>query len=67
MMPALFASIGFLHQEWLDVGGAIAMGLLSGYMVLQYLGMRSSCAPEVTGGAMAVFTLALFPGVALMQ
>lgn len=67
MMLALFASIGFLHQEWLDVGGAIAVGLLSDYIVLKYLGVRSSYAPEVTGGAMAVFTMALFLGVALMQ
>ncbi len=67
MMVVLFAAIGFLRQEWLDVGGAIAVGLLSGYMVLQYSDVRSSYAPDVTGRAMAVFTMALFLGVALMQ
>ena len=67
LLAALFAAIGFLHREWLDVGGAIAVGLLSGYMVLQYSDVRSAYAPAVTGRAMAVFTMALFLGVALMQ
>ena len=59
--------MGFLHAEWLDVGGSVAVGLLSGYMVLQYSDVRSAYAPAVTGRAMAVFTMALFLGVALMQ
>ncbi|MFN3440567.1 MAG: MFS transporter [Acidovorax sp.] len=67
LLATLFAAIGFLHREWLDVGGAIAVGLLSGYMVLQYSDVRSAYAPAVTGRAMAVFTMALFLGVALMQ
>ena len=64
---ALFAAIGLLHAEWLDVGGAVAVGLLSGYMVLQYADVRSSYPTAMTGRAMAVFTMALFLGVALMQ
>ncbi|MBU0749296.1 MAG: MFS transporter [Gammaproteobacteria bacterium] len=67
LLATLFAAIGVLHREWLDVGGAIAVGLLSGYMVLQYSDVRSAYAPAVTGRAMAVFTMALFLGVALMQ
>ena len=67
LLAALFAAIGLLHAEWLDVAGSIAVGLLSGYMVLQYSDVRSAYAPAVTGRAMAVFTMALFLGVALMQ
>jgi len=67
LMAALFAAIGLLHAEWLDVGGAVAVGLLSGYMVLQYADVRSSYPTAMTGRAMAVFTMALFLGVALMQ
>eukprot|EP01038_Epipyxis_sp_PR26KG_P000219 gene219-315_t len=44
--------MGFLHAEWLDVGGSVAVGLLSGYMVLQYSDVRSAYAPAVTGRAM---------------
>ena len=43
------------------------MGLLSGYMVLQYADVRSAYPAAMTGRAMAVFTMALFLGVALMQ
>ena len=67
LLAALFGAIGLLHAEWLDVAGSIAVGLLSGYMVLQYSDVRSAYAPAVTGRAMAVFTMALFLGVALMQ
>ena len=67
LLAALFAAIGLLHAEWLDVAGAIAVGLLSGYMVLQYADVRSSYPAAMTGRAMAVFTMALFLGVALMQ
>lgn len=67
LLAGLFAAIGFLHAEWLDVGGSIAVGLLSGYMVLQYADVRSSYPASMTGRAMAVFTMALFLGVALMQ
>ncbi|MFT4241565.1 MAG: MFS transporter [Acidovorax sp.] len=67
LLAALFAAIGLLHAEWLDVGGSILTGLLSGYMVLQYADVRSAYPAAMTGRAMAVFTMALFLGVALMQ
>ena len=67
LLAALFAAMGLLHAEWLDVGGSIAVGLLSGYMVLQYSDVRSAYPAAMTGRAMAVFTMALFLGVALMQ
>ncbi|WOI46132.1 MFS transporter [Acidovorax sp. BLS4] len=67
VLAGLFVAIGLLHQAWLDVGGAIGVGLLSGYMVLQYADVRSAYPAAMTGRAMAVFTMAMFLGVALMQ
>ena len=59
--------MGFLHAEWLDVSSSVAVGLLSGYMVLQYSDVRSAYPAAMTGRAMALFTMAMFLGVALMQ
>lgn len=67
LLAAIFIAMGLLHVEWMDVGGSIAVGLLTGYMVLQYADVRSSYPATMTGRAMAVFTMALFLGVALMQ
>lgn len=55
------------HSTLVDVGGPIVIGLLSGYTVLQYADVRAAYPPEITGRAMAVFTMAMFLGVAGMQ
>lgn len=67
LMAALFAAMGLWQLAWLDVAGPLAVGVLSGYMVLQYADVRSSYPAAMTGRAMSVFTMALFLGVALMQ
>lgn len=67
LMAALFAVMGVWQLAWLDVAGPLAVGVLSGYMVLQYADVRSSYPAAMTGRAMSVFTMALFLGVALMQ
>ena len=67
LMAGLFGAIALLHSAWMDVGGAIAVGVLSGYIVLQYADVRSAYPAAMTGRAMAVFTMAMFLGVALMQ
>ena len=67
LMAALFAAMGIWQLAWLDVAGPLAVGVLSGYMVLQYADVRSSYPAAMTGRAMSVFTMALFLGVALMQ
>ncbi len=46
---------------------ALTIGLVSGYMVMQYADVRAAYPAAMTGRAMAVFTMALFMGVALMQ
>src|SRR5690606_17833593 len=50
-----------------EVALALAIGLVSGYMVMQYADVRASYPAHMTGRAMAVFTMAMFLGVALMQ
>ena len=67
LMAVLFAAMGGWPLAWLDVAGPIAVGLLSGYMVLQYADVRLAYPAAMTGRAMSVFTMALFLGVALMQ
>lgn len=50
-----------------DVLAAVAIGALSGFVTLQYADVRAAYPPRMTGRAMAVFTMAMFLGVALMQ
>ena len=67
LMATLFAVFAFTHNPWVDVAGPVAIGLLSGYLVLQYADVRNAYPASLTGRAMAVFTMAMFLGVAVMQ
>lgn len=64
---AIFALMAAPVGAWLEVALALAIGIVSGYMVMQYADVRASYPPQMTGRAMAVFTMAMFLGVALMQ
>ncbi|MGJ7545089.1 MFS transporter [Variovorax sp. LT1R16] len=66
-VAAIFAVMAFDPGAALDVVGAIVGGLLSGYIVLQYADVKAAYPPAMTGRAMAVFTMAMFLGVAVMQ
>jgi len=50
-----------------DVVLALVVSLVAGFGTLQYADVRTSYPPHMTGRAMAVFTMALFLGVAVMQ
>ena len=63
----LFALIAMLHSAWLDIAGMLLIGVLSGFIVWQYADVRGAYPAALTGRAMAVFTMAMFLGVALMQ
>jgi MFS family permease len=63
----LFALIAVLHSALLDIGGMVLIGVLSGFIVWQYADVRGAYPATLTGRAMAVFTMAMFLGVALMQ
>ena len=67
LLSALFASFAFTHSSVIDVLVPIVIGALSGFLVLQYADVRAAYPPAITGRAMAVFTMAMFLGVAAMQ
>jgi predicted MFS family arabinose efflux permease len=63
----IFAAMALPLPATLAVALALAIGIVSGYMVMQYADVRASYPAHMTGRAMAVFTMAMFLGVALMQ
>ncbi|MBS0508331.1 MAG: MFS transporter [Proteobacteria bacterium] len=67
LMALLFMLLALRHSAWLDVACMLLAGLLSGYIVLQYADVRAAYPAALTGRAMAVFTMAMFLGVAAMQ
>jgi len=66
-VAAVFGMMAFDPGAALDVAGLIAVGVLSGYIVLQYADVKAAYPAAMTGRAMAVFTMAMFLGVAVMQ
>lgn len=64
---AAFVVMAFGPGAKTEVGLALLVGLLSGFGSLQYADVRSAYSPHMTGRAMAVFTMAMFLGVAVMQ
>jgi predicted MFS family arabinose efflux permease len=64
---ALFAAVGVVHAAWIAIAGATLIGLLAGFIVWEYADVRVAYPAALTGRAMAVFTMAMFLGVALMQ
>ena len=64
---AAFAVMASSPGAAIEVTLILMVGLLSGFGSLQYADVRSAYAPHMTGRAMAVFTMAMFLGVALMQ
>jgi MFS family permease len=67
LLAGLFAAFALTHSALVDVLGPIAIGALSGYLVLQYADVRAAYPVALTGRAMAVFTMSMFLGVAAMQ
>ncbi|MHB1248735.1 MAG: MFS transporter, partial [Polaromonas sp.] len=67
LLATLFAAFALTHSTVVDVLAPIVIGLLSGYVVLQYADVRAAYPAAITGRAMAVFTMAMFLGVAAMQ
>lgn len=67
LLAGLFTAFALLHSSVVDVAGPIVIGLLSGYLILQYADVRAAYPAALTGRAMALFTMAMFMGVASMQ
>lgn len=66
-VAGLFAAFSFTHNALIDVAAPIVIGMLSGYMILQYADVRAAYPAAMTGRALSVFTMAMFLGVATMQ
>jgi predicted MFS family arabinose efflux permease len=64
---AIFGAMALPLPGAAEVLLSLAIGIVSGYMVMQYADVRASYPAQMTGRAMAVFTMAMFLGVALMQ
>ena len=66
-VAGLFGAMAFNAAAAFDVAASVLVGLLSGYIVLQYADVKAAYPASMTGRAMAVFTMAMFLGVAVMQ
>jgi MFS family permease len=51
----------------MDIALTLAIGLVSGFIILQYADVRASYPAGVVGRALAIFTMAMFLGVAFVQ
>ena len=67
LVAGLFAAFSFSQSAVIDVAAPIVIGLLSGFMILQYADVRAAYPAAKTGRALSVFTMAMFMGVATMQ
>lgn len=66
-IAGLFVLLAVVRGLAADVLLAVLVAAVSGYMVLQYADVRAVYPPAMIGRALAVFTMAMFLGVALMQ
>jgi predicted MFS family arabinose efflux permease len=66
---ALILALGWAgpRSPAFDIALTLAIGLVSGFIILQYADVRASYRPEVAGRALAIFTMSMFLGVALVQ
>jgi len=64
---AIFAAMAPDHGSAFDVGASIAVSLLSSFIIFQYADVKTAYPAAMTGRAMALFTMAMFLGVAVMQ
>jgi predicted MFS family arabinose efflux permease len=67
LVAAIFAAMAFNLGVAFDVCASVLVGVVSGYIVLQYSDVKAAYPVSMTGRAMAVFTMAMFLGVAVMQ
>jgi MFS family permease len=66
-MAGMFALLAFAQHRLAAVAGLLVIGFLTGFIVWQYADVRRAYPEALTGRALAVFTMAMFLGIALMQ
>jgi predicted MFS family arabinose efflux permease len=64
---ATFALLAGVHDPMAGVAIILALGFMPGFIVWQYADVRAAYPEALTGRALAVFTMAMFLGVALVQ
>ncbi|PAT30990.1 MFS transporter [Vandammella animalimorsus] len=67
LIVALFLLLAATQQLWLAVAAILSIAVLGGYGVWQYADVRAAYPSHMTGRAMALFTMSMFLGVAVMQ
>ncbi|MDB5954939.1 MAG: transporter [Ramlibacter sp.] len=67
LSASMFFALALHPGPAIAVALALGISLLSGFGTLQYADVRSAYPARMTGRAMAVFTMAMFLGVAVMQ
>ena len=67
LYAGLFVTLALSRSAVFDVAMSLLIGLVSGYMILQYSEVRDAYPAALVGRAMALFTMSMFMGVALMQ
>jgi predicted MFS family arabinose efflux permease len=67
LLASLFALLAVVHNASAVVVLTVVIGFLTGFIVWQYADVRAAYPESLTGRAMAVFTMAMFLGVAVVQ
>jgi predicted MFS family arabinose efflux permease len=67
IMALAFGVLAFVHNAFAGVAITLLIGFLTGFIVWQYADVRAAYPEALTGRALAVFTMAMFLGVALVQ
>ncbi len=63
----LFAVMAVARAAPLTIAASVLIGFLSGFIILQYADVRGAYPASLTGRAMAVYTMAMFLGIGVMQ
>ena len=63
----LFGALALSRTPVPAIAASIVIGFLSGFIVLQYADVRAAYPAALTGRAMAVYTMAMFLGIGVMQ
>lgn len=63
----LFGALALATAPAAAIVASVVIGFLSGFIVLQYADVRAAYPAALTGRAMAVYTMAMFLGIGLMQ
>ncbi len=66
-LAAIFALLAWVHEPVIGVALILALGFMTGFIVWQYADVRAAYPEALMGRALAVFTMAMFLGVALVQ